>query len=181
MRWSVLSSRVLYEGRPHRLRLDTCRTPKGVEVKDYFVREVNDIAMVFALTVGEEVVLVRQYRHGAGEVTLELPQGLLEAGEGAREGGLRELLEETGFAPARMEQVGELWASPAVQPSRVHLLVGYGAARVAAPAPEPEEELEVRLVPVGELEGLIDGGELKAAGSVAGALLGLRHLARARR
>src|SRR5262249_37174508 len=81
--WDVLSARLLWGGGPRRVRLDTCRTAEGVEVRDYLVREVNDVAMVFALTPDGRVVLVRQYRHGVGEETLELPQGLCEDGETA--------------------------------------------------------------------------------------------------
>ena len=175
-RWEVLSSRVIFTGRPHRLRLDTCRTPSGVEVRDYFVREVADVAMVLAVTPGGEVVLVRQYRHAAGDETLELPQGLLERGEDAVVGGARELMEETGYEAPRLEPVAELLANPAVQTNRVHLLLGRDALPVAEAAPEPEEDIEVLLVPLAELRGLIERAEIRAATSVAGILIGLGRL-----
>jgi 8-oxo-dGTP pyrophosphatase MutT (NUDIX family) len=177
-RWTVLSSRVIHEGRPHRLRLDTCRTPAGVMVRDYFVREVADIAMVFAVTPDRRVVLVRQYRHGAGEETLELPQGLFEPGEDFLAAGARELAEETGYEAASLTRIGDLLASPAVQTSRLHVLFATGARPGRRLPPDPEEDIEISTVPIGDVLPLIAGGRLRAAGSVAGALLALGEIAR---
>jgi 8-oxo-dGTP pyrophosphatase MutT (NUDIX family) len=173
--WRVLETRVLHEGKPHRLRLDRCLTGRGVEVADYFVREVADIALVFALTADDQVVLVRQYRHGAGRLSLELPQGLFEPGEAPLQAGARELLEETGYA-AELEPLAELLAHPAIQPSVVHVLLGRGARRVQPPAPEEDEDLEVLLRPRAQVRRLIRSGELQAASSVAAALLALAAL-----
>jgi len=178
--WTVLASRIIFEGHPHRLRLDTCRTPDGVAVTDYFVREVNDVAMVFALTPDERVVLVRQYRHAAGVETLELPQGLLDAGEEFMAAGARELLEETGYAAPRLTKLTDFLSNPAVQTNRVHLLLGLDAADTGTRSPDPEEDLDVLLHPLADIDLLIESGEIRSGSSVAGILFALRHLARSR-
>lgn len=176
-RWTVVSSRVIHEGRPHRLRLDTCRTPRGVEVVDYLVREIHDLAMIFAVDADDRVLLVRQYRHGIGEMSLELPAGLLDHGETVIGAGARELREETG-AVATLEKIGELYANPAVQTNRVHVLLGRDAKVVAAAHGDDEEDLDLVLVPRGELGALVTAGDVRSSVSVAAILLTLAHLER---
>jgi 8-oxo-dGTP pyrophosphatase MutT (NUDIX family) len=179
-RWTVLSSRLLLEAPPQRLRLDRCRNGRGQPLGDYLVREVNDIAMVVPVTGDGQVVLVRQYRHGIGDATLEQPSGLLEDGEEVAAAAARELLEETGYAARELEPVATLLAQPALQPSRLHVLLGHDARRVGEATPDPGEDLEVVLEPLDRIEPAIDSGALAAATSVAAALLALRHLGRGR-
>ena len=134
--------------------------------------------MVFALTPDEQVVFVRQYRHGAGEEVLELPQGILEDGEDPIAAGARELREETGYESPRLERLSLLLSHPAVQTSRLHVLLAVDAVDGGRCSPEPDEDLEVVLRPLADLEGLVDRGEILASSSVAGIFLALRALAR---
>ena len=101
MHWKRLSSRYLVENPWLKLRGDTCELPSGLQVEDYFVIEAPDWCHVLALTEQNEVVLVRQYRHALGEVTLELPGGVVDETGDRRAAALsavqRELLEETGY------------------------------------------------------------------------------------
>ena len=71
--------------------------PSGVVVEDYFVRESRGFCVVFALTPDENVLLVRQYKHGVGEIVTDLPAGVIDAGETPETCAVRELAEETGF------------------------------------------------------------------------------------
>ena len=146
---------------------------------DYLVREINDLAMVFAIDDQDRVLLVRQYRHGIGDMSLELPAGLLDAGEDALTAGARELREETG-AVATLTQIGELYANPAVQTNRVHVLLGRDARVVGDAHGDAEEDLDLQLVPRCEIEDRVWQGEIRSSVSVAAIFLGLRHLERER-
>src|ERR1700685_2321138 len=94
--WRTLESRVAFDHHWYRLRRDTVELPGGAILDDYFVAVRPDVALVVPLTSAGEVVLVRQYKHGIGEVTLELPGGALDPGETPVAAAARELGGETG-------------------------------------------------------------------------------------
>src|SRR4051794_13499119 len=112
--WTVLSSRRLVDDRWLRLDAQRVRTAQGVELDPYYLIDERSWACVIALTPDGRLVLVEQYRHGAGGVTLELPAGDCEAGEDPADAAARELAEETGYrAIARPTPLGRLWPEPA--------------------------------------------------------------------
>jgi 8-oxo-dGTP pyrophosphatase MutT (NUDIX family) len=59
---------------------------------------------VIGFNAAGEVLLEREYRHGVGEVVWQVPGGLTAPGEDLQTAGLRELQEETGYAPAGCER-----------------------------------------------------------------------------
>ncbi|MEO1123540.1 MAG: NUDIX hydrolase, partial [Cyanobacteria bacterium J06639_16] len=96
-RWTLLRSRLVFDHRWYKVRQDEVRLPNGEIIDDYFVSVRPDVALVLPITVDREVIFVHQYRHGAGEVLLELPAGTFDPQQEAAEtAALRELQEETG-------------------------------------------------------------------------------------
>ncbi|MDO4460520.1 MAG: NUDIX hydrolase [Clostridia bacterium] len=80
---------------------------------DYVAIDAPDWVVIAAVH-GDNFVLVRQWRHGEGRVTLEFPGGVCEKGEDPRETALRELEEETGFRAGKMTLLGRVSANPAL-------------------------------------------------------------------
>ena len=95
--WDLLSSEIIAANPWNGLRRDRVRLPDGSIVEDYFVSLRPHLAVVFALTADGQVLLVRQYKHGAGEITLELPAGTFRTGEAA-DHARRELRERRIYA-----------------------------------------------------------------------------------
>jgi ADP-ribose pyrophosphatase len=118
---------------------------------------------VLAITPEEEVVLVWQYRHGSDAMSLEMPGGVVDAGEAPIDGARRELLEETGYALDKIEPLITVAPNPALQGNAHHSFVAWGARRVSAPKFDDTEECEVALVPVADLAALIDEGHVTHA------------------
>ena len=111
MDFTKLESKTLYQGHIMDLVVDKIRFDNGQEA----VREVAvhaSAAAVVALTPEGKIILVRQYRYAVEEETLEIPAGLLEPGEEPEEGARRELEEETGLKPLRMEHMFRFYSSP---------------------------------------------------------------------
>jgi len=178
--WRLIHSEDAFRHRWYRLRRDTVELANGSVVDDYFVSERDEIALVVAITPAEEIVFVRQYKHGIGEITLELPGGLVDEGEDVESAAARELAEETGYDAARLESLGALVHDPPKTTNRIHGFLAVGAERAREPKPEPTEELEVVLLPVGEVERRLEMRELDVASTVALLYRALEALSRRR-
>jgi 8-oxo-dGTP pyrophosphatase MutT (NUDIX family) len=158
--WRVLSRTPLLQRTYLSVRQDRVRFADGREIDDFCVVESPDWAAVLCVTEDERVPLVRQYRHGIGQVSWELPAGALEPGEEPLVGAQRELLEETGFEATSWQPLLVASVDPARQVSRAHFFSAHGGRVTAAPLLDATEELETVLVGKPELLQMIDRGEL---------------------
>lgn len=176
--WRILSSAYPIRTPFLRLRVDRVELPNGHVVDDYYVRESHGFSVVCALTPDRNVVLVRQYKHGIGEVMLELPAGARDADETPAGCAARELAEETGYAGAEPEFVRSFVTDATNSNSRFHLFIVREAVPSVAPSPDPTEEIEVVLASLAELRAMALDGRIGAGSQVAAALVALAHLER---
>ena len=144
-RWRKLDEQPAFDGEYRRVVSRTFERPDG-RVARFEVKHEDDIVAVLALTPEQRVVLVREFRVGPEDVLLELPGGIVDAGESPLEGGARELLEETGLAGAA-ELVGTI-VDCAYSTRRKHVVVATGCVPADAPRPRGDEILEVVEVPL---------------------------------
>jgi len=173
--WQVLSDTPLVSQRWLEVREQRVRLANGHEIEQFHLIHGPDWAGVLCLTRAREVVLVRQYRHGFGGASLELPAGVLEVGEEPLAGARRELREETGFDAESIEPLLELAPEPSRNSTRAQFFFARGAARVSELALDKSEDLEVLLVPVEELLELVDHGQIVHAAHIAAILLAWRR------
>ncbi|MEO0541534.1 MAG: NUDIX hydrolase, partial [Cyanobacteria bacterium P01_A01_bin.105] len=123
-KWKRLSSQLAFDHRWYKVRQDRVQLPDGNVIDDYFVSLRPDVAMVLPITANQEIVLVRQYRHGAGEILLELPAGTFDpAQEQAAVAAQRELQEETGYLADALEPLATLYDNPVKETNRIHLFL----------------------------------------------------------
>lgn len=126
-----------------------------------FYRIVSpDWVNVIPLTPDGDVVLVRQFRHGTREVTLEIPGGMVDAGETPAEAAVRELREETGYVGADVEDLGSVDTNPALFDNRCHTYLVTDCREVAEIANEGAEETHVVTIPLAEIPDLIRSGAI---------------------
>jgi len=163
--WKCLASELVAQSRLFRLRRDRVVNPRNARELEAFVLECPDWINVIALTKTGEVVMVRQFRHGVRAVTLEIPGGTVDPGEAPEAAARRELLEETGYAAREVLSIGVVDAQPAIQDNRLHTFLALDAEKIAAPAPDEGEDLEVITLPRAEV------GRLMADGSITHALV----------
>ncbi|HXW50430.1 MAG TPA: NUDIX hydrolase [Candidatus Acidoferrales bacterium] len=174
--WEVVSSEVILESPWYRLRRDACRLPDGSLVESYYVREHAGFSVTFAITPDRQVVFTRQYKHGIGEIVLELPAGMREPGEDALTCARRELEEETGFVAGRYEQIAEFWTDPTSSTGRFTLFIAHDAKPDGTPRPEATEQLDTMLVPLDRVLEQVRERHVRAQSQVASIYSALDHL-----
>ncbi len=179
MEWITQSSEVLISDRWIHLRKERVTTGRGTVLDPYYVLSYPDWAVTVAITAEDELVMVRQYRHGTASVSLELPGGCIDPGDRSPlEGALRELREETGYGGGEAHYFGSLAANPALQTNRIHVAAITGAVVVAKAELEPGEDLSVELVPLAQALEIVQQGGMEQSMHVAALYQALARLGR---
>ena len=146
-----------------RLREDRASHPVTGHTASYYVLENPDFVNVIAVTEADELVMVRQWRHGSESVELEIPAGMIEPGEPPAEAAARELVEETGYVAARWTPLGSVRPNVAYMTNTCFSFLAEGCRRVADLRLDEGEDIEVELVPRAAVRDLVRGGTLRSA------------------
>ena len=168
--WRVVASRLLLERRWLTLHEQRVVLPTGAEIDEFHLIESPDWVGILATTEDDRVVVVEQYRHGAARAGLELPAGVIDAGETPHDAARRELSEETGFEAGELELLSTVYPEPARHTNRAYFYVAPRAVKRGEPRLDESEHLVVRLLSREDLLAAIDSGAL-VHGSHVGAIM----------
>lgn len=150
-RWEKLGERVVAATRIFDLRSADYRHPTRKTERDFYVIHSPDWVNVIALTPDHRLVLVKQFRFGIDDLSIEIPGGVMDLGEDPVQAGLRELREETGFVGRNARLIGRVHPNPAILSNRCHLVLVEQATRTAELAWDSDEEIEVLTAPVDDV------------------------------
>jgi len=176
-RWKIKESELVLDSKWMRVRRDTCVLPSGQTVDDYYVWEGNHFVMVFGLTSDQQVVLVKQYKHGAQDFVVELPAGVIdESDDDSLAAAVRELREETGYEAETFNCLAKVFIASAKATTMAHIYLATGLELTASPQLDSQETIESFRVSLPELVEMIDAGEIRDVNSIAAAFLALREL-----
>jgi ADP-ribose pyrophosphatase len=170
----IVSTESIYDGRVVKLDLVQVELPDGARGQREVVKHPGAVAIV-ALD-GDDVLLVRQFRLPAGRVLLEVPAGTLEPGEEPLACAERELQEETGYRPGKLEPIGGLYTAPGYTSEYIYLFIAteLTESRLAG---DEDEFIELARMPLREALNRIDGGEIVDGKTITGLLLAARRRA----
>jgi ADP-ribose pyrophosphatase len=158
--WREVRRERLVDCRIFEVERSIAASPIDGSEHDYYRVRSTDWVQIIPITANGEVVMVRQYRHGASSLVLEIPGGLIEAGEEPAVAAIRECLEETGFAAERVHSMGALNPNPAIHAHRLHSFYARGVSRVAEIQQTPTEFTEVELVPLDRIAEYLRTGKI---------------------
>ena len=172
----LLSSERAYTGRLFSIDLETLEMDGGVVAVRETLRHPGAVCML-PIDADGNILMVTQYRHAAGRRLLELPAGTLEAGEEPRAAVERELQEEVGMHPGKVQSIGGFYVAPGYTSEYIHLFVCTGLTPSKLDGDE-DEDIEVERRTPAEARAAIEAGEICDAKSVIGVLRGLASLGR---
>jgi ADP-ribose pyrophosphatase len=159
-----IDRRPIYDGRVVRLSVDRVRLPNGNVTELELIRHPG-AAAALPIDADGSVLLVRQYRYAASDWLLEVPAGKLDPGEAPDTCALREVEEETGVRPGRLEPLGWIFTTPGFTDEKIWLYV----ARDLVPSRQElqhDEVLSVVRMPLAEAVERAASGEIRDAKSV---------------
>jgi 8-oxo-dGTP pyrophosphatase MutT (NUDIX family) len=151
--WREEGRREVYRSRVLSIRDTVCKSPEG-ESRIFTVIDAPDWAIVVPVieTIrGKEFIMVRQWRHGSRELSLEFPGGVFEPGEDALEAAARELREETAYAPGTIRKIGVFSPNPALMANHVHIFLAENLSPLDTQDLDEDEYVDVELIPVREV------------------------------
>ncbi|MBI3565527.1 MAG: NUDIX hydrolase [Elusimicrobia bacterium] len=165
---TFVSKKTVWRGRAVDFRVDTVRLPNGKKATREYLDHPGAVGVVPFLD-GDTVVMVRQYRHPVGEVTLELPAGKLDKGESELTCVKRELAEETGYTARKITRLVQYWPTPAFANEVLHLYVAEGltAGRMDT---DDDEFLQCVRVPFKKALAMALDGRIKDSKTIIGLL-----------
>ncbi len=162
----TISSQQIFDGHVVRLRVDTVLTADGRRSTREIV-EHSDCIGVVAIDEDDNVLLVRQYRKAIEKELLEIPAGGVDPGETPEEAVVREMQEETGYLPGRVERLAGFYSSPGFCTEYLHL---YLATELTPSRLHAEDTAGISLVriPVAEIEGMLAADAFEDGKSIVG-------------
>ena len=174
MEETILHREEIYSGRVVNLSVATVRLPNGGESRREIVKHPGAVAIV-ALDADQNVLLVRQFRLAADKILLEIPAGTLKPDEPPEICARRELQEETGYLPGRLEAIGGIYPAPGYTTEYIHLYLATDLSESRL-AMDDDEFIEIERVPLREVLSMIERDQLADGKSVAALLKVARRL-----
>lgn len=161
--WTFLYSRILYTCRIFSLKKEGYRSPRTGKDHEFYLLDSADWVNVIPLTPDGKTILVKQYRFGTRDFSLEIPGGMLDAGESPAGAAARELLEETGYKGEEPILLGMVHPNPAIQTNRCYTYLIKNVALQCPPQQDSTEDIEVQSASLADIPLLIREGKITHA------------------
>lgn len=161
--WTRKATRQLADCRIFSLHESTSISPRTGQEHDFYYIETADWVNVVPVTPANELVCIRQFRHGTEEITLEIPGGMVDMGEEPDAAGAREVLEETGFKTDEMISLGVLAPNPALFRNKLYTFLAPNVECVKEIENSSTEHTEVQLLPLEQVSEFLVSGEIDHA------------------
>ena len=165
----TLSSQLIHDGLVVKLRVDTVNIPGGRETRREVVEHIDCVAIV-AIDTDDNLLLVKQFRKPVEKELLEIPAGGIEPGEDPVTTVRREMQEETGYLPQKVERLGGFYPAPGFCTEYLYLYLATDLTPSQLHA-EDTESIKLTQVPISQIPSLITSGSICDAKSVAGLLI----------
>ncbi len=159
--WATGRERTLASTRVFDLLAASVQCPRSGQYKEFYKLSAGPWVNVIAVTAQQQLLLIRQYRFGSGQVEIEIPGGAVDPGEDPLQAGIRELREETGYAGGEARLIGWVRPNPAIQDNICSTVLVEPVTKVGDPRFEDMEDIEVFTAPATTALAMAAGGEIR--------------------
>ncbi len=160
--WLKKTSEIIARYSVFDLRRDSLLSPRNGSELTAYVLETRDWVNIVPLTPDREVIMVRQYRFAAEEVTLEIPGGLIDHADiSPAEAARREMREETGYDSDRIVELGHCRPNPAILNNICHIFLAENVERKYSQTLDTGEDILVESIPLDRIPCLIREGTIR--------------------
>lgn len=153
--WKLISTQLDKSYKIFSIRTNRTQSPRNKQEYDFYVLESVDWVNIIPVTPQNEVVLIRQFRHGIQDITLEVPGGILDDHDTPGEAAARELREETGYRESEMILIGRVHPNPAIHNNYCYTYLAKDVTLIGEQELDDREDIEVLLKPLDEIPRLI--------------------------
>jgi len=166
-RWKTLANEVVYHTPIFDLQRRRASHPRRGE-RDFYILDATDWINIIPLTRDRQVVMVRQFRHGIADFTIEIPGGMVDADDASpMHAARREMIEETGYDSEAIIALGKVHPNPAIEGNICHSFLARNVTLGRKPRETGAEETHVELVPLADIKPMIASGEIMHALTIA--------------
>lgn len=158
--WKTLSKNLEYGSPFFELFVEKVETFGGKVMDSYYRMELGDWVQVIAVDESDQMIMIKQYRHGNKKTHLEIVGGAVDKGEDVLLAAKRELLEETGYESSDWTKIAESSPNPAIQNNVMHTYLAKSAKKVAEQNLDPYEEIDLVLFSHDEVKKMLVKNEI---------------------
>lgn len=160
IKWPTIETKKIIRGRIFEYHQVKRQSPLSKEVGTFDIIKCANWVNVIVLTSDKKIVLIKQYRHGTDEYTIEIPGGAINHGEDPLVGAKRELEEETGYTSNNWKSLYKVEVNPAFMTNTCETFIALDAIKTSRQNLDLFEEIEVFLEDLENLDKLIANGEI---------------------
>lgn len=164
--WKVLSESDISPSKWFPLYRQTVRIHGGKIIDDYYISRLGDVAMVIPRMKNGLIAMVRQYKHGVGDITIEFPAGRIDRDEQPLDAATREVREETGIQCGDLISLGNMFPSPTKDSARLHGFFSPNCEVLYEVGFDENEDIETVFFSETEIEEMIRDGGINCSDTV---------------
>lgn len=175
-KWSTKNRKEIMRAHVFKYETIESSSPDGDKSGVFDIVSCLDWVNVVAISEEGQLILVKQYRHGTDEITLETPAGAIEKGEVPLAAAKRELEEETGYISNDWKDLGKVKVNPAFMTNTCHVYLADNCKDSGQQSFDPLEEIELERIDKSKISELIEGNRIDHSLSLLSLLKYLRLL-----